>query len=205
MKKLILSAVVVLGAALTAAAGPFQVGPVVGMNINSVNLSGDLASNFSSDNRCGFAAGVMAKFTVPIINIGVDLSALYEYRSNKFSAGDIDETPNYSYIAVPVHVRYDIPMPVVSQVIYPTIFTGPNFAFNVGKDKVDNFKATKCDIGWDFGVGITLIQHLQISAAYTLGITKTVTFVGDYAGYDLQSSGINGKTSGWTVSAAYLF
>lgn len=219
MKKLILSAVVVLGAALSAAAGPFKIGPVVGVNINSVNINGGdvkeiLKSNLSSSNRCGITAGVMAKFTAPIINVGVDVSALYEYRSTEISIpGGPNQELNYTYIAVPIHVRYDVPMPVISQYFYPTIFTGPNLAFNVGKDIIKDFKANKCNIGWDFGVGVTLIQHLQVSAAYTLGISKAITsplnsVINKVPGVDIpanQSAGIKGKTSGWTVSVAYLF
>ncbi len=199
MKKLILSAVVALGAAFSAAAGPFQIGPVVGVNINSVNLKG-VSENFSSDNRCGIAAGVMAKFTVPIINVGVDASVLYERRTTQFSIADESEKFIYNYIAVPVHVRYDVSLPAVSQIIYPSIFTGPNFAFKAGKDADDSFKPKKCNVGWDFGLGITLVQHLQISAAYTLGISNAIT-----SHFGVEDSGIKGKTSGWTISAAYLF
>lgn len=199
MKKLILSAVVALGAALSAAAGPFQIGPVVGVNINSVNLKG-VSQNFSSDNRCGFAAGVMAKFTVPIINVGVDASVLYERRTTQLSIANSDEKFNYNYIAVPVHVRYDVSLPAISQIIYPSIFTGPNFAFKAGKDADDAFKPKKCNVGWDFGLGITLIQHLQISAAYTLGISNAIT-----GHFGVEDPNIKGKTSGWTISAAYLF
>jgi len=196
----VLAALTLSVTALTAAAGPFKIGPVVGMNINSVNLN-DVAENFSADNKCGFAAGVMAKFTVPIINVGVDLSAMYEYRTTKMEQED-GTTGNlhYNYLAVPLHVRYDIPMPVVSQVFYPTIFTGPNFAFRLGKDIVNDFKANKYNIGWDFGIGVTLVQHLQISAAYTLGISKAVSHFSE-----IQQADIKGRTNGWTITAAYLF
>ncbi len=211
MKKLILSVVVALGATLTASAFPIKIGPVVGVNINSFNISGvvsdptnvgGMLSNLNSDNRCGIAAGVMAKFTVPVINVGVDASVMYEHRTTKITGDDnYTEKLSYNYLTVPIHVRYDVPMPVISQYFYPTIFTGPNLAFNVGKDLIDNFKAKKCNVGWDFGVGVTLIQHLQISAAYTLGISNAITS----KVLGTQGADIKGKTSGWTVTAAYLF
>lgn len=219
MKKLILSVVVALGATLTASAFPIKIGPVVGVNINSVNInSGDFASivkdNLSSSNRCGITAGVMAKFTAPIINVGVDVSALYEYRSTEITVpGGTSDKLHYNYIAVPIHVRYDVPMPVISQYFYPTVFTGPNLAFNVGNNIVKEFKANKCNIGWDFGVGVTLMKHLQVSAAYTLGISKAITsplekVVNKVSGLEIpanKDAGIKGKTSGWTITAAYLF
>ncbi|MDE6222166.1 MAG: PorT family protein [Muribaculaceae bacterium] len=205
MKKLTriaLSIVLALGAVAPAAAKPFQIGPVVGVNLNSVNLN-DVGANFKSDNRCGFAGGLMAKFTVPIINIGVDLSALYEHRTSQMEnpQGGIDNL-KYDYLAVPLHLRYDIPMPVISQVFFPTIFTGPNFGFRLGKSIVNDFKANKYNIGWDFGLGITLVKHLQISAAYTLGMNKALSYT---KVLQTEDAGINGKTSGWTITVAYLF
>ncbi|MCX4331762.1 MAG: outer membrane beta-barrel protein [Muribaculaceae bacterium] len=202
MKKTIarvLAVIAIATAAISAQAAPIKVGPVVGVNINSLNLN-DVSDNFSADNRCGFAAGVMAKFTVPIINIGVDLSALYEYRTTKMDDEGNSSNLHYNYLAVPLHLRYDIPMPLVSKVFYPTIFTGPNFAFRLGKSVVNDFKANKYNIGWDFGLGITLVQHLQLSAAYTLGINKAVSHFSPVEGADIK-----GRTNGWTITAAYLF
>lgn len=201
MKKLIAVLAICGAATLSAAAGPFQFGVVAGMNVNSISTS-DFGENFSADNRCGFAAGVMAKFTVPIINVGVDLSALYEYRTSDMEVSDHSNKLHYSYIAVPLHVRYDVPMPAISSVFYPTIFTGPNFAFRVGKDVVNDFKANKYNVGWDFGVGITLVKHVQIAAAYTLGISSKAI---SYVGVENEGAGIQGKTNGWTITAAYLF
>lgn len=211
MKKFLtrLAAIAVCCAAsLPAVAGPFQIGPIVGANVNSIKLN-SVADNFSADNRCGFAVGAMAKFTVPIVNIGVDLSAMYEYRTAQMQQPD-QSTSNlhYNYLAIPIHVRYDVPMPAISKIIYPTIFTGPNLAFRLGKSVLNDFKANKYNIGWDFGIGITLAQHLQISAAYTLGINNNAfSYVNKIADTDINTSGadIKGKTNGWTITAAYLF
>ncbi|MCM1310715.1 MAG: PorT family protein [Bacteroides sp.] len=204
MKKIIarvVAAVIACAASLTAAAGPFQFGIVAGMNVNSISTS-NFGDTFSADNRCGFAGGVMAKFTVPIINIGADIAALYEYRTMQMDNDGVTDKLHYSYLAVPLHVRYDIPMPAISSIFFPTIYTGPNFAFRLGNGMLDDYKANKYNIGWDFGLGITLVKHVQISAAYTLGISsKAVSFVG----IDNDGANIKGKTNGWTITAAYLF
>ncbi len=206
MKKIVTrlaaAAIMLCAATLPAVAGPFRFGVVAGVNLNTVSTS-DRGSNFAADNRCGFAGGVMAKFTVPIINIGADISALYEYRTTQMTTQGTDKSGiHYSYLAVPLHLRYDIPMPVISHVFFPTIFTGPNFAFRLGKDTVKDFKANKYNVGWDFGIGVTLVRHLQISAAYTLGITPKAI---QYTGHNVQAADIDGKTNGWTITAAYLF
>lgn len=92
----------------------------------------------------------------------------------------------------------------MSNIITPYIFTGPSFAFKTGKSEIEDFvKAKKCDIAWNFGLGVELIKHLQIGASYGIGLTKTLQMVG------MTESGsaanIEGKNKYWTVTAAYLF
>lgn len=189
--------------ALTAAAGPFKIGPVVGVNVNRFTTNG--SELLSSDNRCGFTGGVMAKFTVPLIGVGADLSVMYARRSAEMSG--IDEATgaettsklNYDYIAVPLHVRYDIGLPVIGKFFSPAIFTGPNFAFRCGKGVYEDYKANKYNVGWDFGIALTFVDHLQISGSYTLGMNKAVKYIG------VGDAGIKGRTDGWTITAAYLF
>ncbi len=185
---------------LCAVAGPFKIGPVVGVNVNRFTTNADI---FSADNRCGFTGGVMAKFTVPLIGVGADLSVMYARRSAEMQAEVNGATAttklNYDYIAVPLHVRYDIGLPVVGKFFAPAIFTGPNFAFRCSKDVVNDYKANKYNVGWDFGIALTFIDHIQIAGSYTLGMNKAVKYIG------VGDAGIQGRTDGWTITAAYLF
>lgn len=200
----IVAVAAVVFSALTAQAGPFQIGPVVGVNVNTFSLNGDL---LSANNRAGFTGGVMAKFTVPIINIGADLSAMYVRRgaqmemkmaNNETTIG----TVNYDYIAVPLHVRYDLSLPAISSFVVPYVFTGPNFAFRMGKSTMKDFKAKKYNVGWDFGLGVVLIKHLQINAGYCLNMNKALSYA---PSLDIEGAGIKGSTSGWTITAGWLF
>lgn len=200
IKRFVLMAVIAISA-LSASAGPFKFGPVVGVNIN--RFSTDSSELFSADNCSGFTGGLMAKFNVPLIGVGVDLSVMYARRSAEIVKSDTEiEKANYDYIALPLHLRYDISLPVVGKFISPAIYTGPNFAFRCSKEILNDFKAAKCNIGWDFGVAITLIDHIQIAGAYTLGINKALNYVPNV---DVEGADINGRTSGWTITAAYLF
>lgn len=182
---------------LAASAGSFSFGPIVGVNINK--FSTNVSDNFSASNRCGFTGGVMAKFTVPVIGIGVDLSAMYARRSSEVNGEKI----NYDYIAVPLHLRYDIGLPVVGKVVSPAIFVGPNFAFRCSDNIVSDFNAKKYNVGMDFGVAVTLLSHLQIAGSYTLNLNKAINFMPGID--DVKGASIKGSTSGWTVTAAYLF
>ena len=200
IKRVVLMVIVAIST-LSASAGAFKFGPVVGVNINRFTTSG--SELFSADNRSGFTGGLMAKFTVPVIGVGVDLSVMYARRSAEMTISDTQvDKVNYDYIAIPPHLRYDTSLPIVGKFISPALFTGPNFAFRCSKDIVNNFKANKYNVGWDFGVAVTLINHIQIAGAYTLGINKAINYIPTV---DVQDSGIKGRTSGWTISAAYLF
>lgn len=200
IKRFVLMAIVAISA-LSASAGPFKFGPVVGVNINSVST--DSKELFSSDNYSGFTGGLMAKFNVPLIGIGVDLAVMYTRRNAEVIVSDTEtQKAKYDYIALPLHLRYDFSLPLVGKFLSPGIFTGPNFAFRCSKEILNDFKATKCNIGWDFGIALTIIDHVQIAGSYTLGITKALNYV---PSVNIGESGIQGRTSGWTITAAYLF
>lgn len=199
LKRIFLVATVAISA-LTASAGPFQFGPVVGVNIN--RFTTDASEFFSANNQSGFTGGLMAKFTVPVIGLGLDLSVMYAQRKSEMTVENQVEKVKYDYISVPLHLRYDFSLPVVGKFLAPALYTGPNFAFRCSKDIFENIKANKFDIGWDFGVAITIIDHIQIAGAYTLGINEAINYI---PSVQLQESGINGRTSGWTITAAYLF
>lgn len=204
MKKVIarcIIATIVAVSSLSATASPFQFGPVVGANVNTFSTSG--SKLLSSDNRCGITAGLMVKFTVPLVGVGVDLSAMYAKRSAEMNIGEFGSSKvNYDYIAVPLHLRYDLNLPAIGSIFTPAVYTGPNFAFRTGKSVVNDFKANKYNVGWDFGVALTFVKHLQLAAGYTVGLNKALNYV---PSTNIEDAGIKGRTSGWTVTAAYLF
>ena len=59
------------------ASAQFRFGPRIGTEINSMKFD---ESAFSNENRAGFTGGLMCEFTVPIVNIGFDLSVMYVHR-----------------------------------------------------------------------------------------------------------------------------
>ena len=52
--------------------------------LNLVSMSTD-ESTFDSSNRAGWFFGPAAKFTVPLIGIGLDISALYDQRTSELN------------------------------------------------------------------------------------------------------------------------
>lgn len=207
MKKIftgIFAALMLAMASTVPAAADFKIGPKVGISVNRFSTNKDV---FSSDNRVGFTAGVSAEFTVPLIGVGADVSVLYARREAEMvnKTNDVLGATNatakigYNYISIPLHLKYKLSLPAINRIIVPFAFTGPDFAFRCGKSVVKDFKANKYNIGWDFGLGVELIRHLQISAGYTLGISKAIVPV------DIEDPGIKGRTDGWTITAAWMF
>jgi len=198
-----LSALLLALAVVIPAMAQFSIGPRIGMNVNSLHFNKDI---FATDNRAGFNGGLEMEFMIPMIGFGFDLSAMYVHRvsQSSFSEGNVNNVADIScdYIEIPLNIKYKIGLPLIGKIITPYIFTGPSFAFRTSKESIKEFyHAKKSDIAWNFGIGIQLIQHLQIGASYGLGLTKAVEFVDS----NHQAADIDGKNRYWTVTAAWLF
>ena len=78
---------------------------------------------------------------------------------------------------------------------------GPYVGFRLGGGKFwdvlsDQIESKSFSAGLNIGAGVELIQHLQISATYQLGLTDN---------YSIKKLEIDGKNRGWLISAAILF
>ena len=143
----------------------------------------------------------MIEFTVPVIGLGFDLSALYVHRETKSVDEDFDNIKR-DYIDIPINLKYKLSIPVINKVVKPFVTTGPSFAFLTSKKAIeDAYKNKSVDIAWNFGFGLELLSHVQVAASYGLGLTNTLKAVG----VTDNSEKINGKNRYWTVTAAYLF
>lgn len=210
-KKRFLAALAAIVAISGVAMAQFAIGPRVGINVNSMRFDNSL---FDSENRAGFTGGIQAEFTIPIINLGFDASVMYVHRVNSATQNMMlggttpsDELSTYDsfkkrdYIEIPINLKYKIGLPVIGKVFTPYVFTGPSFAFLASKKAISEAYNNKTvDIAWNFGIGVQLIQHLQIGASYGLGLTNTIETVSGWSGEK-----IDGKNKYWTVTAAWLF
>ena len=205
MKKIfcVLTVMLVALAATVPASAQFKFGLKAGVAVNDMKFNKEL---MSADNRAGFTGGAMVEFTAPIVGVGVDLSAMYVHRSVDMGVKDINEAKvegdSRDYIEIPLNLKWKISIPAVSKFISPFLTTGPSFAFLVSKeDAQEFFKNKKCDIAWNFGLGVELFSHVQVGASYGLGLTKAMETV--KLAEDMPT--IEGKNKYWTISVAYLF
>lgn len=201
IKSLLLAVVMIAGFSVPAAA-QFHIGPRVGITVNQLHMSDKM---FDAENRTGFTGGLMAEFTVPIIGVGVDASVMYVRREgvNKYveDGETIVEKNNRNYIGIPINLKWKIGIPAVGNIITPFITTGPEFDFLCSKQTIDDMKRKKCDVSWNFGLGVELIKHIQVAASYGFGINNAVKLVDS----EHESADITGKDRFWTITAAYLF
>lgn len=185
--------------AFVPASAQFKIGPRVGIAVNSLHFNKEIAN---PENQAGFTGGLQAEFTVPLIGVGADLSVMYVHRYSKWMRDQEPQSRTNDYIELPLNFKYKLKIPAISSIIAPYVFTGPSFSFLVSKKVIDDVKARKCDVAWNFGLGLELIKHLQIGASYGLGLTKALEFVNLAPG---EAAGIDGKNRYWTVTAAWLF
>lgn len=215
MKKLFTAAIVALSMMFGAnnAQAQVQFGIKGGLNVTSMSLDKDKL--LDTENQAGFFIGPTVKFTLPIVGLGIDASALYDQREAKIK-GDGDEKDITSArlktqaINIPINLRYGVGLGSVANVFF---FAGPQFGFNVGdknksifQDAVE-WKLKSSNFSVNVGLGFTVLSHLQVSANYNIACGKTgdVT-VSDAAGTALQEMlGNSGKANAWQVGLAYYF
>ncbi len=190
------AAVAIAALAVQPAAAQFRIGPRVGLNVNKLHFDKELLGN---ENRAGFNAGLMAEFTVPVVGIGFDISAMYVRRSAEWAQQQLID--KREYIEIPLNLKYKLNIPIVNSIIRPFLTTGPSFSFLTSKKSWTAFRNKSCDVAWNFGLGVELLRHMQIAASYGVGMTKAFETIGAING----SAGIEGKNRYWTVTAAYLF
>lgn len=198
-KVIFMTLVMILSASSIPASAQFKFGPKVGLTINDMHFNKDV---FDSDNQTGWTAGVMAEFTVPVIGLGFDLSAMYVRRNAKFLYENEIAKDNRDYIEIPLNLKYKFSLPVVSKILVPYIGLGPSVSFLTSRRNIEGaLKNKSVDWAMNFGFGVQLLSHLDINARYGLGLTKAVQAIDD----EFESAGIEGKNRYWTISVAYLF
>lgn len=190
--------VMILGASTIPAQAQFKFGPRVGVTINDLHFNKDL---INGDNQTGWTAGLMGEFTVPVIGIGCDISAMYVRRNSKFMAEEKLSKDNRDYIEIPLNLKYKLALPLISKLAVPYLGVGPSVSFLTSRRSIEQaYKNKSVDWALNFGVGVQLLSHLDINARYGLGLTKAITTFSD-----ANKAGIEGKNRYWTITVGYLF
>lgn len=216
MKKIFATAVLAMSVFFTTAVqAEVKFGLKGGLNVTSMSLSSEL---LDASNRAGFFIGPTVKFTLPIVGLGIDASALYDQREAKVKVSNVennlfDETSNTlktQSINIPINLRYGIGLGSSASVF---IFAGPQFGFNVGSktqeiyEGIADWKLKTSNFSVNVGLGFMLLNHLQVSANYNIACGKTgeVTLGNVASSVTKGLTDSNGRANAWQIALAYYF
>jgi len=212
MKKFFTLMVIAMTMVVIPAKAQFGYGLRAGVNLTSLSLSAG-AANLNSSNRAGFYVGPTVKFIVPIVGVGVDLSAVYDQRNSAISG----ETVVEKNVFVPINLRYEKGLGSMASVF---LKVGPQFGWNIGgkthevaADDAGNprkFTLKDSNMSLNVGLGAMLLSHLEIGVTYNIALGKTGEVSYTDAAKVVASEAIDkftGKTrtNCWQIGLAYYF
>ncbi len=169
-----------------------QFGVKAGLNVSKVSVSKEI---FSPDNRTGFFFGPTAEATIPLLGLGIDVSALY----NQYGVDTEEGSTMKKSIEIPVNVKWTFGF---SSVVGAYLAVGPQFGFNVGHKwfrDVCEFK--KKSTSFNVGAGLKLFGHVHVGANYNFAVKDNGIMVKDDNGTYVDGF----KQNTWQVSLAYMF
>lgn len=213
MRKFFTAAIVAVSMLFAASSAQAQVkfGLKGGLNVTNMSLNSEV---FDADNQTGFFIGPTVKFTLPIVGLGIDASALYDQRDAKVKVEDdgssVESKIKNQSINIPINLRYGVGLGSTASLF---LFAGPQFGFNVGDKNQSLFKDAaqwrlkSSTFSVNVGLGAMLLSHLQISANYNIACGKTgETTVSDVAGETVQQMfKKRGRANAWQIGLAYYF
>lgn len=213
MRKFFTAAIVAASMLFAASSAQAQVkfGLKGGLNVTNMSLNSEV---FDADNQTGFFIGPTVKFTLPIVGLGIDASALYDQRDAKVKVEDdgssVESKIKNQSINIPINLRYGVGLGSTASIY---LFAGPQFGFNVGDKNQSLYKdlaqwrLKSSTFSVNVGLGAMLLSHLQISANYNIACGKTgETTVSEALGTTAQEVfSKRGRANAWQIGLAYYF
>lgn len=211
MKK-VLSIVFLVAVMLFAANANAQIkfGLKGGLNVTSMSFSEEV---FDASNKTGFFVGPMVKVTVPIVGLSFDAAALYDqkeadvkYTGTEGELGKVNV--KQQSINIPVNVRYGFGLSSLANIF---LFAGPQWGINVGDknfkwNESSSYSLKKSNFSVNVGAGVTLLNHLQVSANYNIACGKSADASLSKA---LDAAANAGKdkshNNSWQIALGYWF
>ena len=211
MKK-VLSIVFFVAAMLLATNANAQIkfGLKGGLNVTSMSFSEEV---FDASNKTGFFVGPMVKVTVPVVGLSFDAAALYDqkeadvqYASRESELGKVNV--KQQSINIPVNVRYGFGLSSLANLF---LFAGPQWGINVGDknfkwNESSSYSLKKSNFSVNVGAGVTLLNHLQVSANYNIACGKSADASLSKALDAAANAGKDkSRNNSWQIALGYWF
>lgn len=161
--------------------------------------------------KTGWFVGPMAKFTLPIVGLGLEANLLYSQSSTEVQG----ETIERKTVDLPVYLRYEFSLPVVNKFLEPFLAAGPQWSWNIGdktfsvgdilagSHNLSEYTLRSSNLSLNLGLGAIVLDHIQVHANYNIALGST----SDYR--EATDAALNlvtkSKTNTWQVSVAYIF
>lgn len=183
----------------------FKLGVKAGVNLAGSPSDIEDIKGLSAEGTTGFFVGPMAKFTIPVIGLGLEADVLYSRTGAKVAGEEI----NKNSIEIPLYLRYDFALPVISKVAVPFFAVGPQFGFAFGStDEMTDwgkYEYKKSNLSLNVGAGAILLSKIQLHVNYNIALGKTSEMTGIKGAGDAIMEAVDSKTNTWQISAAFLF
>lgn len=211
MKK-VLSIVFFVAAMLLATNANAQIkfGLKGGLNVTNMSFSEEV---FDASNKTGFFVGPMVKVTVPVVGLSFDAAALYDqkeadvqYASREGELGKVNV--KQQSINIPVNVRYGFGLSSLANLF---LFAGPQWGINVGGknfkwNESSSYSLKKSNFSVNVGAGVTLLNHLQVSANYNIACGKSADASLSKALDAAANAGKDkSRNNSWQIALGYWF
>lgn len=167
-----------------------------GLNLTNMNFN---ENPVTSSNTAGFYLGPTIKFTVPVIGIGLDASAVYDQRGCEIDGTKVTN----KNLAIPINLRYEIGL---SQLACIILKAGPQFSFNVGDKNFseltnyENYKLSDSNFSVNVGGGVILFENLEASVTYNIACGKT----GEGVKKNVDEA-FRTRANSWQIGICYYF
>lgn len=178
--------------------------------MTSMSFSEDV---FDASNKTGFFVGPMVKVTVPIVGLSFDAAALYDQKEADVkyvgTNGDFGQANvKQQSINIPVNVRYGFGLSSLANIF---LFAGPQWGINVGDknftwNETSSYSLKKSNFSVNVGAGVTLLNHLQISANYNIACGKSADASFSKALDAVTTAGKDkSRNNSWQIALGYWF
>ena len=195
MKKSVLLVIALLTITIFSAQADIKFGVKAGVNIANASFNKDV---LALDNLTGFQAGLITEFTLPIVGLGFDASLLYSQQG--FKIKELDKEGRLNTLELPVNFKFKASL---LDVLGAYLATGPYASLSLSdglSELKDQIEAKSFGFGWNFGLGVEILSHLQVGVNYKLGLTN------DYKQIkQIDADDVKGSPRGWAITATYFF
>lgn len=178
------------------ASSQFRYGFRLGGSFAKASLSA--APGMSVKNGSGFSGGLLLEYQMENNGFAPDIAILYtRYSSRLIDEVSGPEKLGRDFIEVPLHLKYKFYLSSTNNLVAPMVYTGPSFLFRLGKANPEQMSTKSFQPGWDIGIGLDIINFIQLSAGYRFGLGNAIT--------NSIVPGACIHTNGWNVSANIIF